>query len=316
MKKTIIMLLMAILCFAGTASAQWPDKPLTLIIPYSPGGATDFQGRIATMIASNPDQLGQPVVVVNKPGAGGQVAWNWVVTKAPTDGYTLTSYNVPHFITQSIKYNTKYDYQAFEPLANWGADPAVLIVEKDSPFKTLEDFMAYAKENPGKVTMAGSGQYTGFHLATLQLAKAGNVKMTYIPENGAVPAMQSIIASKVKGGFTNISDAYRNKARLRILAIADLQRNDLFPDVPTLMEKGYDVDNSSAQYRGVAFPKGVDPAIIAKASDLFLKMFNDPEVVKSMSESGCPMKIMNREEVLELFERRQKAYTEILMGLD
>lgn len=313
---TLIIGVLLLALWGGSAlAADWPDRPVTLIIPYSPGAATDLQARIMTMNAGKEDMLGQPIVVVNKPGAGGQVAWNWVVEKAPTDGYTMVSYNLPHFIAQSIKYETKYDYRSFEPVANWGADPAVLVVEKDSPFKTVKDFVDYARENPGKVTMSGSGMYTGFHIGTLQLGKAAGVKLTYIPEAGAAPALQSIIANKVKGGFTNISDAYRNKDRLRVLAIADFKRNELFPQVPTLIELGYDVDNSSTQFRGVAFPKGTDPAIIAKGAEIFAKMFNDPEVIKVMKESGCPLHFMNREEVLEMFQKRQQVYSDLLNNL-
>ena len=139
-----VLAVLAIVLFLGFASpsmAQYPDAPISMVVAYSPGGATDFQARIVTMLAGEEKYLGQPIVIINKPGAGGQVGWNWCIEKGTKDGYTMLSYNVPHFIAQSIVYNTKYDINKFEAIANWGADPAVLIVPKDSPFNTMEDFV-------------------------------------------------------------------------------------------------------------------------------------------------------------------------------
>ncbi|MBI9087008.1 MAG: tripartite tricarboxylate transporter substrate binding protein [Desulfobacterales bacterium] len=301
-----------LLCVAMPAAAGYPESPVSLIITYSAGGASDFQARLVTMLASNENYLGQPVVIINKPGAGGKVGWNWMVTKAPTDGYTMGSYNVPHFIAQSIKYKTDYNYQAFEPVANWGADPAVLIVPADSPFNTVKDLLDYAKENPGKVTVNGAGLYVGHHIAALQLMEATGVKLTYIPEKGGAPAMTSVVGGKVKAGFNNLSDAFRNQSRIKILAIADLERHEFIPEVPTFVELGYPaVDETSVNYRGVFYPKGTAPEIIEKASEVFVKMFKDPKVLKMMKNGGCPVKVMTRQQVQKMFNERQIALSKI-----
>ncbi|BEQ13623.1 tripartite tricarboxylate transporter substrate binding protein [Desulfoferula mesophila] len=291
----------------------YPDKPISMIVTYSPGGATDFQARLVTMLANDDKYLGQPIVIINKPGAGGQVGWNWFVEKGSKDGYTIATYNVPHFIAQSIMYPTKYNINTFEAVANWGADPAVLIVPKDSPFNSAKDLVAFAKANPGKVTVSGAGMYVGHHIATMQLMKAAGIKLTYIPEKGGVPAMQSVISGKVKAGFNNLSDAYRNQDRIKILAVADLERHDFLPKVPTLKEEGYDVDNSSVNYRGVILPKGASPEVIAKLADVFPKMFNDKKVQAKMKASGSPMKVMTRDQVIKMFKERQ-AYLEGLLA--
>jgi len=223
---------MAAVMFFGLGSAvqaEYPKSPVSMIVPYSPGGATDFQARIVTMMAGQEQFLGQPIVIINKPGAGGQVGWNWCAKKAPKDGYTMLSYNVPHFIAQSIVFRTQYNIKTFAPVANWGADPAVLIVGKDSPFNTVQDLLDYAKKNPRKVTVSGAGLYVGHHIAFLQLSKATGVQMTYIPEKGGVPAMQSVIAGKVKAGFNNLSDAFRNKDRLKIFNILATHPYHSFP---------------------------------------------------------------------------------------
>ena len=119
--------------------------------------------------------LGQPIVIINKPGAGGQVGWNWFVEKASKDGYNMVTYNVPHFIAQSIVYDTKYSIEDFEPVGNWGADPAVLIVGKDSPFNTLED-LSSTQRKTRKDHRSGAGMFVGHHIAILQLAKAAGIK--------------------------------------------------------------------------------------------------------------------------------------------
>jgi len=314
----VVTLAVAMLVLFGTcggALAEYPESPVSLVVAYSPGGATDFQARIVTMMAAKKEYLGQPIVIINKPGAGGQVGWNWCVQKGTRDGYTMLAYNVPHFIAQSIVFRTKYNIRKFEPVANWGADPAVLIVPKDSPFNSVADLVAYAKKNPGKVTMTGAGLYVGHHIAFLQFAKATGVKLTYIPEKGGVPAMQSVVAGKVKAGFNNLSDAYRNRERLKILAVADLQRHAFLPDVKTFKEMGIAVDDSSVNFRGVAFPAGVPQEVIAKAADVFPRMFKDKKTLKKMKASGSPVRVMSREQVKAMWQEREQYLKGLLKGL-
>jgi len=161
-KKILLSITLILTFFLGNITpviAEYPDRPISVVVAYNPGGATDFQARLVTMMAAHPKKnyLGQPIVIINKPGAGGKVGWNWFASKARTDGYDLAAYNVPHFISQSIVFDdTKYNIDNLEPIANWGADPAVLIVGKDSDFNTLDDLMSYAKSNPGKVTFSGA----------------------------------------------------------------------------------------------------------------------------------------------------------------
>lgn len=295
------------------ALAGYPEKPIVLTVAYPPGGATDFQARIVTMMAQK--YLGQPIVIVNRAGAGGQVGWNWFATKAKKNGYDLTAYNVPHFIAQSIVYKTKYNIHTFEPIVNWGADPAVFIVNKKSPFNTIEDVIAYAKKNPGKITVSGAGLYVGHHIAFLQFCKAAGIKMTYVPHKGGVPAMQSVIGGQVMAGINNTSDAYRNKDRLKILAVADLKRNEFIPDVPTFKERGIDVDDSSVNFRGIAAPAGTPPEIIDFLAKACLKMLADKKVIAKMKASGSPMRVLPREQVIKMFQDRERYLKGLLSGL-
>ncbi len=316
-KTLVYSLIASISVIIMSAQADdYPDRPIAVTVAYSPGGATDFQARIVTMMAAQEDYLTQPIVIVNKPGAGGQVGWNWFAEKADADGYQLAAYNVPHFIAQSIVFDTKYNIENLEPIANWGADPAVLIVNKDSEFNTAEELVDYAKANPGKVTVSGAGQFTGHHIALLQLAKASGAEFQYIPTKGGVKAMQRVLGGDVTAGFNNLSDSFRSKDNLKILAIADVQRNEEFlPDVPTFQELGIDVDNSSVNFRGIMAKEGTPEEVVTKLAGGSVKMFNDGKVAKKMTAGGSPMHVMSRDEVIAMWQERQDYLTELLKDL-
>ncbi len=302
---------LAVTASAAIAADKYPDKPIQLMVSYPPGGATDFQARIVTMMASK--YLKEPIVIINKGGAGGQVGWNWFASSATQDGYDLGAYNLPHFISQSIAFNTKYNIHNVEPIANWGADPAVLIVPKNSPFNSIKDFVDYAKKNPGKITVSGAGLFVGHHIATLQLEKAANIKLTYVPAKGGVAALQMVMGDKVMAGFNNLSDAFRNQDRLKILGVADNERNKEFlPKVPTFKENGIAVDDSSVNFRGVMVRKGTPPEVIAMLAKNVPIMFKDKKVVAKMKAGGSPLHIMTREQVQKMFQARQK-YLEALL---
>jgi tripartite-type tricarboxylate transporter receptor subunit TctC len=288
------------------------------MVSYGAGGATDFQARIVTMTAGNEDALGMPIAILNKPGAGGRVGWNWFASQADADGYTLGAYNVPHFIAQSIEGGVSYGADSFEPIANWGADPAVFVVGADSAFNSMADVVAYAKENPGGLTFSGAGLFVGHHIAALQLEKAAGVKLAYIPNNkGGAGAMRAVISGEVLGGVNNLSDAFRAReaGTVKILGVFDLERNSFMEDVPTLAEQGYDIDNASVNFRGVMVPKGTPQAVIDHLAATVPTMFENARVQSRMKAGGSPMAVMTRDEVLEMWAARQVTLEDLLSGL-
>lgn len=310
----------ALVMSAGLAMADgFPERPIGLSVSYGAGGATDFQARIVTMVAGNEDLLGQPMYIINKPGAGGRVGWNWFATEADKDGYTLAAYNIPHFIAQSIKGGVSYSADSFEPIANWGEDPAVVVVGKDSQFNTMQELVEFAKANPGNVTTSGAGLFVGHHIAALQIEKACECKLAYIPtKGGGAAAMKAVIAGDVMAGINNLSDAFRAKeaGNVKILGVADLKRNEEFlPDVPTLMETGLDVDNTSVNYRGIMAPKGTPPEVIDALAAKLPDMFKHKRVAQRMKAGGSPMNIMSREEVQKMWAEREAFLSELLKGL-
>ena len=322
MKKLIAGLALGAMALTGAATfaqaEEYPERPIMMMVSYGAGGATDFQARIVTMTAGNEDALGMPIAIINKPGAGGRVGWNWFATEAEADGYTLGAYNIPHFIAQSVKGGVEYSRDSFEPIANWGADPAVFVVAADSPFNSMADVVAYAKENPGKLTFSGAGLFVGHHIAALQIEKAAGVKMRYVPtKGGGAAAMKAVIAGDVLGGVNNLSDAFRAReaGNVKILGVADLERNDFMPDVPTMKEQGLDVDNASVNFRGVMVPKGTPQAVIDKLAATVPTMFENARVQKRMKAGGSPMHIMTRDEVLAMWAAREETLKELLAGL-
>lgn len=298
------------------ASGEYPGgKPIGAMVAYGPGGATDFQARIATLASGKDAFIGAPIYIINKPGAGGRTGWNWFASEAPADGFMMAAYNVPHFIAQSIVFDTKYNINNLEPLGNWGADPAVLIVSKDSPFNTVEELLAHAEANPGAVTISGAGKFVGHHIAFLQFAKASGKKLTYIPAKGGVDALRLVKAGEVSAGFNNLSDSARSAADLKILAVADNQRHSYLPDVRTLKEAGVDVDDSSVNFRGLMVPKGTPQNIVDYLASKVPAMFNDKKTQKKMKSTNSPSRILTRDEVITMWKERQAYLTGLLAGL-
>jgi len=297
------------------APLEFPNRPLAMTIPYGAGGATDYQARIVTMVASDPEYLSQPILIVNKPGQGGRAGWSWFADTATDSGYDIASYNVPHFIAQSIKYGTPYNIDTLEPIANWGADPAVLVVSRNSPFNSVADLVRYARANPGELTVSGAGKFVGHHIALLQLEKAAGIKTNYISDKGGAAALQQVVDSDVQAGFNNMSDAYRRRTEVKILAIADLNRNAVMPAIRTFRELGLDIDDSSVNFRGLMVPKGTPQSVIDRLSEVALKMFEDDVVVNRMREGGAPLKVMDRDRVLSMWNERQAYLTNLLRGL-
>ncbi len=316
MKRFLSFALAAALLLPLSARAEpadkWPSGPITNVCTYSVGSQTDVQARIGALPAEK--YFGQPIVILNKAGAGGLTGWNWFMDHAGRDGMTMTVYNLPNFIAQSIvKKNAKYDIHKMEPLANFAADPVVLFVPKDSPFNSVSDLVEYAKANPGKVTLNGSGLFVGHHIALLLLQKETGAKLTYIPEKGGSDALQSILAGKVMGGFNNLSIAMRAPDKLKVLGIADLKRHEFMPDVPTFMEQGYkSLDDATTNFRGYALPAGTDKAIVDKAASKTYEMFNDPVVIENLKKTGVPYRILDRKAMLDIFAKREAILTELL----
>jgi tripartite-type tricarboxylate transporter receptor subunit TctC len=272
----ILVVVWAILLGAVPAGAQeYPSKPIEVIVGYAPGGGTDMTARAVADVAQK--YVGQPLVVINKPGATGAIGTQYVATAKP-DGYTLLvaggseTVSLPHF--KSMPYNPVDD---FEPIIRITIERIGFYVKTDSPWKTMQDFVADAKRNPEKFTYATSGIGGIHHATVLVLEKRTGIHLSHVPYKGGAENLAA-----VAGGHVDVAMAAPNEAyvlvqggRVRCLGLASLSRSPTEPNTPTLRELGYDVYIENQ--KGFVFPKGTPKAIIQKLHDGLKKVFDDPQ---------------------------------------
>jgi putative tricarboxylic transport membrane protein len=300
---------------AGPAMAQtFPAKPVQLMVAYPAGGSTDVAARIVAAIAEK--QLGQPIVVVNKGGAGGQVGWTEMSRQKP-DGYYLGFINLPALNTIILDPERKaiFPVDAFIPVINQVLDPGIIWVKGDSPYKSLKDLLEAAKRTPNKISAATTGILSDDHLAILMAEEAfpGAVFRIVHLEGGAAQ-MTAILGGHVDVAFDNVGSVFRRvkTGEVRALAVMDTQRSPFLPDVPTTPELGYPTVISNST-RGIAAPKGTPDPVVKRLQEVFKKAMEDPEHVKKMEEAGLALKIMVGEEYAKYYrELHAKAtkYTE------
>src|SRR5688572_2084135 len=231
---------------AATAFAQsYPSKPITMVVPFPPGGVADIVGR--PLAAQMEKALKQPIVVVNRTGAGGAVGMA-SVAKAPADGYTiLMALSSISIFPVSDRINGKqpqYELADFAPIALVTADPTVLVVRADGPFKTLKDFVAYAKANPGKINYSSSGVYGTLHVAMEIFANAAGIKLFHVPYQGGGPAVTALLGGQVEASAQGPAAAIGQirAGKMRALASWGTERLKLLPDIPTFKELGYEAE--------------------------------------------------------------------------
>src|SRR5216117_302251 len=253
-------------CAAG-ASAQeaYPSKPVTMVVPFPPGGVADIVGRPLAVGMSH--ALKQPVVVLNRTGAGGAVGMA-SVAKAAADGYTLLmSLSSISIFPVSDRINGKppaYELKDFAPVALVTADPTVLVVRADSRYKTLKDFVDAAKANPGKINYSSSGVYGTLHVAMEIFANAAGIKLFHIPYQGGGPAVTALLAGQVEASPQGPAAAIGQikAGKMRALASWGSERLKLLPDIPTFKELGYDAEFYI--WTGIFAPAATPPAVIQK----------------------------------------------------
>ena len=304
MLKTLLTTAAALALTATTALAQtFPDKPIQLMVAYPPGGSTDIGARVVAGIAEK--LIGQPIVVINKGGAGGQVGWT-ELTRIKPDGYYVGFINLPATNTVILDKSRQaiFDEKSFTPIINQVLDPGMVWVRADSPFKTLADVVAAAKAEPGKLTGATTGILSDDHLAILMLEEAApGVSFRLVHLAGGAPMLKETLGGNIDVAFDNVGSvvAQIKSGQVRALAVMDAERSKFLPDVPTTKELGYPTIISSST-RGIAGPKGMDPKVVAKLADTLKKAMEDAEHVKKLEEVGLAIKIMTGAEYQKYFD--------------
>ena len=270
------------------ASGQaWPTKPIKWVVPFAPGGTTDILAR--TIGEKLSIALGQPVIVENKPGAGGGLGADFVAKAAP-DGYTILGGTIStNAINASLYKDLPYDpVKDFVPITLIARVPNMLVVNNDVPAKNVAELIALMKKNPGKYTFASSGNGTSQHLSGELFKGMAGVDMQHIPYKGSPPALQDVMGGAVTMTFDNITTAWplAKGGKLRALGVTTAKRSPAAPDVPTLAEAGL-VGYEIGSWQGVFAPAGTPPAIVNRLNSEIVKIINLPEVKEKLLVLGA-----------------------------
>jgi len=289
MKRIVAWLAgLALTAVAATTSAQaWPSKPIKWIVPFAPGGTTDILAR--TVSEKLTIALGVPVVVENKPGAGGGVGADFVAKAAP-DGYTIMGGTIStHAINASLYKDLPYDpVKDFIPITMIARVPNMLVVNPGVPAKHVKELIVLLKANPGKYTFASSGNGTSQHLSGELFKTMAGVDMQHIPYKGSPPALQDVVGGQVTMTFDNITTAWplAKAGKLKALAVTTAKRSEIAPDVPTLAESGlpgFEVGS----WQGVFAPAGTPAAVVKRLNTEIVKVLAMPDVREKLGALGA-----------------------------
>ena len=304
MKKTLTLVAMA-LALSSNAFA-WPDKTITLVVPFPAGGATDALAR--TLTPKLQEKLKQNVIVDNKAGATGTIGAGFV-KRAPADGYTLlvTSLGplvIAPYLLAKVPYEASKD---FDYLTVAVQAPNVLVVPASSPYKTMAELIAAEKANPGKLTFASAGTGTSDHLSAELFWLQSGTSGLHVPYKGAAPAITDLLGGQVDAAFQNINNVlpHITAGKLRVLAIAAPKRSSLLPNVPTLTESGVK-DADATSWQGVVAPKGLPPAVKAQIHAALMDALADPAVKQKFAEVGFEM-VANTPEQFAAYQASEAA---------
>ena len=311
MRKEIVAILALLVLTAlpfTVVAADYPEEPVVYSIPFNPGGQSDLEARRQQPLLEK--ELGVSVVVQYKPGGGGSVGWAELVNKK-ADGYFISGINIPHIILQpAARGDAGYETEQLEPIAMFQATPIGLAVLKDSPFKSLEDLIAYAKANAGMVTVGGSGTWSGHHVAHLQLQDMSGTEMTYIPHKGAAPSVAAFLGGHVQALWANSNDLVQHADKLRVLAFGTKKPFPNMPDVPTFESLGYKLYASID--RGAAAPPNTPADRIAVLEKAFLSIANDPAIQEQMKKDGFVPLSMGAEEAKAYIQEMKDAWVPVV----
>jgi tripartite-type tricarboxylate transporter receptor subunit TctC len=293
------MILMAMLAviFPRHAYAQaYPTKPVSLMVAYPAGGSTDVGARIVASLAEK--ELGQPLIVLNKAGAGGQVGWTELARQKP-DGYYIGFINLPAINAVILDPDRKatFDIDSFTPLINQVLDPGVIYVKPDSPYKSLKDIVEDAKKRPGEIKAGTTGIFSDDHLAILMLEEAAKIKFRIVHFDGDPPQLTSLLGGQIDVSFLNVGGITPRvkSAQVRPLVVLDRERSKFYPDTASTAEAGYPSVLSSST-RGIVGPKGLPEAMVKKLQGIFNKAMDHPGHLEKMEKAGLGVKVMMGDE--------------------
>ena len=307
MKRILSLAAFALLAPLAQAQAPaCPDKNVNYWQAFPPGGESDLSARHQQMVLKKKCAAVETIIQY-KAGAGGALMWTQM-NQLAGDGANVVGVNLPHIVFQPIQGDVQYRTADVTPVFWFHFTPDILVVPEQSPIKNFQDFLKAAKAEPGKISLAGSGQLSANHAAHERLNKAFGVKTTYVPFKGTGDMATSVLGNQVSGAMTYVPFAIANKGRVRPLAVAMDKRHALLPDVPTFKELG--VDWVDGAYRGIGVPKSTPPEARKRLSDLWRNLNADPEMQALAAKSGFELVNVGVEEMDAFMAEKVKIYTE------
>ena len=289
-------------------AADFPTKEVQIIIPWAAGGATDLIFR--ALAATTGKYLGKAVVVVNRPGGGGAVGYTEGAQAKP-DGYMLISAVTPLTILPH-QVSTAFTYKNFEPIINVVDDPSMFLVRSDAPWKSLKEFLDFAKKNPNMITVGNSGAGGGVHLVALAFEKAAGVKFNHIPFSGGGPSVTALLGAHINAVSVSPPEgiSHVQAGKLKIIALFAEKRFEMFLDVPTVKEQG--IDFAMGMWRGLAAPKGTPPDVIKKLHDAFKQGMDDPVLRKNAKDMAVNLSYLSPENFGKLMAADHEFYGKLV----
>ncbi|WP_422447662.1 tripartite tricarboxylate transporter substrate binding protein [Thermoanaerobacterium sp. DL9XJH110] len=289
---------------------KYPERPITMIIPNSPGGSTDLLGR--TVAKGLEKYLGQPVIVQNKPGGSTTIGANELMNSKP-DGYTIGSVNTG-MITSSVLKKSPTDYaQELEPIALAAISPQILAVKSDSEWKTLDEFINYAKTNPGKIKIGHTSVGGSTHMATALFEKTTGIEIEDVTFDGGSNAVAALLGGHIQAAMLSPVDFKQFMESKQVTALAETgeERIDdpVYKDVPTFKELGYDF--SEILWQGFGAPKNMPEEVKHKLVEAFKKTINDPEIKQAIIDLGLTPKYSTPEEFKKMWLETQEKYKDV-----
>jgi tripartite-type tricarboxylate transporter receptor subunit TctC len=301
---------LALMVPAALPAAGFPDRDITLVVPWAAGGGTDTLGR--TLVKNAKKYFGVNMNVVNRVGGTASIGMNSVATAKP-DGYTvlLATFNLSTYRLIGLNNLT---YRDFDLIALLNRSVAGLSVKADSKMQTLKDFVEYAKANPGVLTVSNPGPGSPWHLTAVAFAHEHNLKMNMISFDGSAPSRTALVGGHVSAASTGLDEVlqfYQTK-QIRILAATSQERNSFFPDVPTVGEAGYPVKNLIFDWRGLVTAKGTPPEVLKILRDGFRKAAQDPEYITLMDKMALPRTYMEYDKFEDFLVGSEKSLEPVL----
>ena len=294
----------------GTAPA-WPTKPITLVVPFPPGGPTDI---VARLLAQNiGQQLGQGIVIDNKPGANGNIG-NAAVAKAAPDGYTVLYNTSSIALSPALYKKLSYDVnKELAPVALTAVVPLALVTRQDLPAKSVPEFLAWLKAQRGKASYGSAGNGNVTHLAAFQMLHAAQLEATHIPYKGSAPADLALASGQIDFLTDTINSVipFIKSRHMNLLAVTTAERMSLFPDVPTLAESGLRGFEAGA-WQGIMVPAGTPPEIIARLNTAINRALKNPEMLAKLAQQGTEALGSTADEYGVYLQKELKRWKEVV----